>query len=314
MSRHKDVVIIGAGAAGLTAGLYLARARLDTLIVDAGTAGGQMILTHQVANYPGVPGITGAALARAMLGQARDHGCEVITQSEILEMDLTATPKRLVIEDEGEITASAVILATGGAPRQLGIPGEERFRGTGVSYCATCDGDFFAGQEIVAIGGGNSALEEAVSLTRWAEKVTVIHEFEHFQAQPWIVAEARQNPKIHFLMNQEVLEFAGDATLAAVRSRDKATGVVSRVPATGAFVFIGYVPRTESVRDVVACNDRGEILAGEDLATSVPGVFAAGDSRAKRYRQITTATADGTIAALSAIEFLAAREGMLESA
>ena len=307
MSRHVDAIVIGAGPAGLTAGLYLARARLETLVVDVGSAGGQMIRSHQVANYPGAHDVSGAELSRTMLKQAREHGCEVLTQTRVEELDLAASPKRFVLEDEGEVTASAVILATGGTPRRLGLPSEEAFQGTGISYCATCDGDFFADREIVAIGGGNSALEEAISLTRYASKVTVIHEFEELQAQAWVVDEARRNPKIHFLMNQSVQGFEGGETLEGVVSRDKGTGAVTRTPAAGCFVFIGYIPNTEGIRDMVACNARGEILADAEMATSVPGVFAAGDARAKRTRQITTATADGTVAALSAIEFVAAQ-------
>ncbi len=304
MSRHLDVLVIGAGPAGLTAGMYLARARMKTLVVDAGTAGGQMILSHQVANYPGVLETSGAELARTMTRQAREHGCEVLSQTDIEEMDLSATPKRFVLEDEGEVTATAVILAMGGRPRRLGLPSEAQFQGMGISYCATCDGDFFTGKEVVAVGGGNSALEEAVSLTRYASKVTVIHEFDEFQAQAYLVAEARRNPKVHFLMNQKIREFQGGDTLETVVSEDNETGTVTRTPASGAFVFIGYIPNTEDIRDVVGCNARGEILADEILATDVPGVYAAGDSRVKRFRQITTATADGTVAALSAIEYV----------
>lgn len=304
MSRHVDVLVIGAGAAGLTAGMYLARARMKTLVVDAGTAGGQMILSHQVANYPGVLATSGAELARTMTRQAREHGCEVLSQTDIEEMDLRSNPKRFIVEDEGEITATAVILAMGGRPRRLGLASEEKYQGSGISYCATCDGDFFTGKEVVAIGGGNSALEEAVSLTRYASKVTVIHEFEDFQAQAHLVEEARRNPKVHFLMNQKITEFRGGDTLQAVVSVDKVTGEATRTSASGAFVFIGYIPNTEAVRDVVGCNQRGELLADEALATDVPGVYAAGDSRAKRFRQITTATADGTVAALAAIEYV----------
>ena len=304
MATHYDVVVVGAGAAGLTAGIYLARARVNTLVVDSGMAGGQMVLSHQVANYPGVLETSGAMLARTMQKQARSFGCEVRTQEQVELLDLQSSPKRLRIEGMGEITADIVILATGGTPRKLGMESEARFTGRGISYCATCDGDFFTGMEIAAIGGGNSALEEAVSLARYASKITIIHEFDHFQALPWAVEEARQNPRIHFLMNQQVLGFEGEGNLERVLVRDKATGEESAVPARGCFVFVGYLPRTEALRGVVELNERGEILTDDALATSLPGVFAAGDCRVKRYRQITTAVSDGTIAALSAIELL----------
>lgn len=305
MSRHVDVVVLGAGPAGLTAGMYLARERMETLVIDSGSAGGQVLLSHQIANYPGVPDTSGVALVRAMTKQARSHGCEVMTQAQVTEMDLAGAPKRFVIEDEGEVTASAVILAPGGKPRRLGYPSEARFIGTGISFCATCDGDFFADQEIVVIGGGNSALEEAVSLTKWAAKVTIVHEFDHFQAHAWAVKEAQENPRIEFLMEQDIQRFEGGDNLERVVVSHKRTGEVTEIPAAGCFIFIGYVPNTESFQDVVACNERGEILADETLATNLPGVYAAGDARVKRYRQITTATADGTIAALSALDYVA---------
>jgi len=304
MANHYDVVVIGAGAAGLTAAIYLARARVSTLVVDEGIPGGQMVLSHQVANYPGVPEASGAELSRTMLRQARSFGAEVVTQSRVESMDLTTNPKVIAIEDEGTVTADAVILATGGVPRHLGIPSEQEFAGRGISYCATCDGDFFSGREIVAIGGGNSAVEEAVALAQYASKVTIVHEFEEFQAQPYLVEEARKNPKIEFLMNQRVLEFQGGDELSSVITEDKTSGEREEIPAAGCFVFIGYVPKTDDLRGVLELSDRAEIVTDESMATSVPGVYAAGDCRQKRFRQITTSVADGTIAALSAIEYL----------
>ena len=302
--QHYGAVVVGAGAAGMTAAIYLARARVRTLVVDSGVAGGQMVLTHAVANYPGVLETSGALLARTMRKQAASFGAEVLTQVGVELVDLAGTPKRLRVDGQREITADTVVIATGGAPRTLGIPREDTLKGRGISYCATCDGDFFTGMEIVAIGGGNSALEEAVSLAKYATKVTIIHEFDHFQALPWAVEEARANPRVEFRMARQVLAFEGEDSLEAVVVRDKASGAVERIPARGAFVFIGYVPKTEHLRGVVDLNERGEIVTDESLATSVPGVFAAGDSRAKRYRQITAAVADGTVAALSAIEHL----------
>ena len=275
-----DVIVIGAGAAGLTAGIYLGRARKKTLILDHGTVGGQMILTYAVANYPGVLETSGAAIVHTMRQQAEAVGCKVMGLADIVRMDLTGPEKVIEVDDEGTFTAPAVILATGGVPRRLGLPSEEVFQARGISYCATCDGDFFTDQDIVVIGGGNSALEEAVSLTKYASSVTIIHEFEHFQAQPWAVEEARRNPKVRFLLAQEVLEFVGAGALEGVVTRDKRTGEVVKTPVTGAFLFIGYVPNTAWLEGVVTLNER---------------------------REITTAVADGTIAALSAIEYLDAR-------
>ncbi|MBN2528709.1 MAG: FAD-dependent oxidoreductase [Deltaproteobacteria bacterium] len=304
MTNAYDAIILGAGPAGLTAGIYLARAKKKVVIIDEGIAGGQMILSHTVANYPGVLEATGAGIARTMVKQAKSFGCEVVTQSRLLKIDLGSLQKTVDVEFEGTYSAPVVIIATGGIPRSLGLETEAKFKGHGISYCATCDGEFFTGREIVAVGGGNSALEEAVSLSRYASKVTVIHEFDHFQAQPWIVADAEANPKIEFLMNQKIEAFAGDEKLEGVVSVDKDSGQRVTTKAEGCFVFIGYTPATQAFEGILKLNGRKEIVTDENLATSIPGVFAAGDSRAKKYRQITTAVADGTVAALSAIEYL----------
>ncbi|MBN2719378.1 MAG: FAD-dependent oxidoreductase [Deltaproteobacteria bacterium] len=304
MSNAYDAIILGAGPAGLTAGIYLARAKKKTVIIDEGIAGGQMILSHTVANYPGVGEATGASIARTMVKQAKSFGCDVVTQSKLLGIDLRGDIKSVEVDFEGTYTAPVVIIATGGIPRTLGLETESKFKGHGISYCATCDGEFFTGKEIVAVGGGNSALEEAVSLSRYASKVTVIHEFDHFQAQPWIVDEAKANPKLSFLMNQRIESFKGDDTLEGVVSVDKTSGERITTPAAGCFVFIGYTPATAPFKNEIQLNDRGEIITDDDLRTNREGVFAAGDSRQKKYRQITTAVADGTTAALGAIAYL----------
>lgn len=305
MSARYDAIVIGAGAAGLTAAIYLARARVKTLVIDSGAVGGQLNLTHEVANYPGVASSSGAALAQTMRAQATSFGAEIIGQVDIQRIDLQSPEKVVELEDEGTFLAKAVILAPGGLPRTLGLPSETRFKGRGISYCATCDGDFFSGKKIAVIGGGNSAIEEAVSLATYASSVTLIHEFDHFQAHPWAVEAAQAHPKLSFLMNQRVTDFRGDQSLEAVVSLHNTTGQTTVTPAAGAFLFIGYIPNTNWLDGHVERNDRGEIIVDESLATSTPGVFAAGDCRVKRYRQITTAVADGTIAALAATEHLA---------
>jgi thioredoxin reductase (NADPH) len=313
MDRRYDAIVLGGGPAGLTAGIYLGRARLKTLIIDSGSLGGQMIMSYAVANYPGVPETSGREIALVMKAQARQFGCDILANAEVRRFDLAGPEKVVEVEDEGSFTARAVILATGGVPRTLGLPGEAAFKGRGISYCATCDGDFFTGKHVVAIGGGNSAIEEAVALTRYAASVTVVHEFDHFQAHPWAVEEARANPKIRFLMEQDVKDFVGGENLEKVIVAHKRTGEVTEIPAAGCFIFIGYEPNTARFRGHVALNERGEIVTDADLKTNVPGVFAAGDSRAKRYRQITTAVADGTIAALGATEYLRS-DGQVRSA
>jgi len=302
MDQDYDVIILGAGPAGLTAGIYLGRAKVKTLIIDTGMAGGQMILSYHVANYPGVEETSGAAIAMTMRKQAQSFGCDILTQSKIGAVDLRSPRKTVEVVGEGVFGARAVIIASGGVPRTLGLESEKRLQGRGISYCATCDGDFFTGLEIATIGGGNSALEEAVALTAYASKVTVIHEFDHFQAQPWVVEEARKNPKIHYLMEQDIKEFVGEEKLEKIICAHKKTGEITEVPASGCFVFIGYVPNSSAFAGVLDIDDHGQIITDEDMATNVPGVFAAGDCRAKRYRQITTAVSDGAIAALAAIE------------
>jgi thioredoxin reductase (NADPH) len=304
MDKHYDVIVLGGGPAGLTAGIYLGRAKLKTLIVDSGSLGGQMIMTYAVANYPGVLEASGRDIAMTMKAQATQFGCDVLSNVEVTRIELSGLEKVVEIEDEGTFTADAVIIATGGVPRTLGIQSEAVFKGRGISYCATCDGDFFTGKHVVAIGGGNSAIEESVALTKYAASVTVVHELDHFQAHPFAVEEARTNPKIRFLMEQDIREFVGQEGLEKVVVAHKRTGEVTEIPASGAFIFIGYVPNTQTLKGQVALNERGEIVTDESMKTNVPGVFAAGDSRAKRYRQITTAVADGTIAALSATEYL----------
>lgn len=312
MNTHYDTIVIGGGPTGLTAGIYLSRAKVRALIIDAGTPGGQMLMTYDVANYPGIDHASGREIVATMLRQAKGFGAEVMSHADILAMDFAADPKWIEVEDEGRYTADTIIIATGGVPRTLGMASEQQFAGRGISYCATCDGDFFTGKKIAVIGGGNSALEEAVALTRYAQEVTVIHEFDHFQAQPWIVEEARRNPKIQFLMNQRVLGFERDESLQQVVAESKQTGHRTIVPAEGCFVFIGYAPHTEQFAGLVERTDRGEIITDEDLATSEPGVFAAGDCRVKRYRQITTAVGDGTTAALAAIDYLRNKAQNLE--
>lgn len=298
-----DALIIGGGPAGLTAGIYLARAKQRVLVADQGTVGGQVILTHAVANYPGLPELSGYQLASTMRKQAEEFGCTILSNTRITDMQLAGEVKRLDTPG-GSYHAPTAIIAVGGEPRTLGLESETRLRGKGVSYCATCDGDFFTGEDIVVVGGGNSALEEAVSLTQYARKVTVVHQFDNFQGYAHAVQAAKDNPKIEFVMESLVTDFLGDEALEGVRVRKQANGEVITVPATGAFIFIGYRPSTEAFRGVVELTDVGEIITDESMATGVRGLFAAGDARRKRYRQITTAVSDGTIAALSALEYL----------
>lgn len=303
-TNHYDAIVIGAGPAGLTAGIYLSRAKLRTLIVNEGTVGGQMVLTHEIANYPGVESISGYQLANMMKKQAKSFGCDIRANVAISGLELTGETKGLTLSDGSSYTSDSVILATGGRSRTLGVPGEDTFKGRGISYCATCDGDFFTDKKIIVLGGGNSALEEAVSLTKYASKVHIVHQFDHFQAFEHAVEEARNNPKIDFTMESSITAFYGNDKLESVDIKNLRTGETSRFSIDGVFIFIGYIPNTEFLKGKVKLNQWGEIQVNPDMSTSIEGVYAAGDSTAKRFRQVATAVGDGTVAALSASAYL----------
>ncbi len=303
MENHFDVIIIGAGAAGLTAGIYLSRAKIKTLIVNEGAVGGQMVLTHEIANYPGIESISGYELARNMKAQAIKFGCSIKSNIKITCLELENELKKIVVNDKDVYTSDAVIISTGGKSRTIGAVGEDVFKGRGISYCATCDGDFFQDKEIIVVGGGNSALEEAVSLTKYASKVTVVHQFDHFQAFEHYVEEAKRNPKINFIMESKIIEFNGDEKLSSVKIQS-ASYEITEMKVDGVFILIGYEPNTETLKGIISLNEKKEIIVDKNLQTNLEGVFAAGDSIQKKYRQVTTAVADGTIAALSAVEYL----------
>jgi len=304
MNEVFDTIIIGGGAAGLTAGIYASRAKLSTLILNEGAVGGQMVLTEEIANYPGVPTTKGYMLANNMKMQAKSFGCKIKSNVKIAKYNLEGDVKSIELEDGRVFEGRSVILTPGGRPRSLNIEGESEFKGKGISYCATCDGDFFTGKEVVVVGGGNSALEEAVALTTYATKVTIVHQFDHFQAFKHAVEEAEKNPKINFIMESELRGFYGNGSLKKVSIQHLPTGNMTELSTDGTFIFVGYQPNTEDLKDIIPLNDRKEIIVDADMKTGVKGVFAAGDCINKRYRQVTTAVAEGTIAALSASEYL----------
>jgi len=304
MENEFDVIILGGGPAGLTAGIYLSRAKVKTLILNEGMIGGQIILSHEIANYPGVENISGFMLANNMKKQAESFGCKTRGNVKITKLDLEGDIKTIEINNKDTYSAKAVILATGGKSRPLEIKGEDTFKGRGVSYCATCDGDFYQDKEIIVVGGGNSALEEAVALTKYASKVTVVHQFEHFQAFKHAVEEAENNEKINFILESELIEIKGDGNLKSVIIQNQKTKVETEIKVDGVFVFIGYIPNTEKFKGIINLNNKNEIVSNDKLETNIKGVFVAGDLREKLVRQITTAVSDGTIAASSTIEFL----------
>ena len=299
-----DSIIIGAGPAGLTAGIYLSRAKMKVLILDSGIAGGQMVLSHEIANYPGVGDISGYMLSMNMKKQAAKFGCEIKTNIRINDYILDGKTKTIVLSNGDAFSAKTIIIATGGRSRKIGAIGEDDFAGKGISYCATCDGDFFQDKEIIVVGGGNSALEEAVSLTKYASKVTIVHQFDHGQAFDSAIKEMEDNPKIDYILNSKINEFKGEQNLNSVLIENVKTGQVDDKKIDGVFVFIGYVPNTDEFKSNVVLSQRGEIIVNSDYETNISGVFAAGDNIVKKYRQITTAVADGTNAALNAIEYM----------
>jgi thioredoxin reductase (NADPH) len=302
--HHFDAIVIGAGPAGLSAGIYLSRAKLKTLILNEGAVGGQTVLTHEIANYPGVENISGYQLANIMKKQAKTFGCTIKSNISIEQLDLDGDIKKVALSDGNTYSTDSIILSPGGRSRTLGVPGEGKFKGRGISYCATCDGDFFTDKEIVVVGGGNSALEEAVSLTKYASKVTIVHQFDNFQAFEHAIEEARNHPKISFIMESTIAEFKGEEKLESVDIINLKTNKITPFKTDGVFIFIGYVPNTEFLKDKVELNQWGEIVVKPDMSTNVEGVYAAGDCIAKRFRQVTTAVADGTIAALATSGYL----------
>jgi thioredoxin reductase (NADPH) len=305
MATRHDLIIVGAGPAGLAAAIYAARARLRTLVLDESVPGGQVKTTHKVSNYPGFPeDVKGTELARAFAVQAERFGATIRRAVEITRHDLGGPLKTFELDEEETVEAPAVVIATGARPRELGVPGESRFRGRGISYCATCDGAYFEGKDIHVVGGGNSAVEESLFLTQFARSVTIIHQLDHFQAEAATAEEALSNPKIKVIWDSEPRAFEGEKALGALTIENVKTRERTALVTDGVFVFIGYVPRTDLVKDLVPLDRWGYVETGEDMSTPVPGLYVAGDLRAKQFRQITTAVADGTIAALAAQRFL----------
>jgi thioredoxin reductase (NADPH) len=305
-----DVAIIGSGPAGLTAGIYAGRARLKTLIIEKQQAGGQIVQTEEVENYPGaLEGDTGPAIIDRMVAQTKKFGVEKVSD-EITEVQLVGKTKILKAKG-GEYRAKSVIIATGAEPRFLGCPGEKEFIGKGVSYCATCDGAFFEGLDIFVIGGGDTAVEEAMFLTKFGRKVYVVHRRDELRAAKSIQEKAFKNEKIEFIWDSVVEEIKGDGLVNEIVLKNKKTGELTNYKAEdgmlGVFIFVGYTPITKLFVDNLEL-DRGYIETDENMKTKIPGVFAAGDVRVKDLRQVVTATADGAIAAVQAEKYLEALE------
>lgn len=304
MAEIFDVVIIGGGPAGLSAGLYGSRARLNTLIIEKAKYGGQAATTAELENYPGsIHECTGPSLSERMKEQAEEFGTKFV-KDEVLDFDITGETK-IVKCRNGEYYTRTIIIATGAEPSIAGFKGELEFRGKGVSYCATCDADFFTDLDIALIGGGDSALTEALYLTKFVNKLTIIHRRDSFRGAKSIQEKVISNPKIEIEWNSEPLEVLGDEIVEGLKIRNKVTGEEKVLEVNGVFVFVGLNPLSQILKGVVDMDERGYIIADTEMKTSTPGVFAAGDVRQKSLRQVITAAADGAIAATSAEKYIA---------
>ena len=305
MAESRNVIIIGSGPAGLTAAIYASRANLTPLLIEGLEAGGQLMLTTMVENWPGHrDGIMGPDLMTEMRAQAQRFGAEII-QGNVQSVDLCASPI-VVRTSEAEYTAKALIIATGATARLLGLPSERTLMGHGVSTCATCDGYFFRGQEIAVVGGGDSAMEEAVFLTRFASKVTLVHRRETLRASKIMQDKARANPKIVWMLNHEVedIKDAGAGEVTAMVLRSNADGAKTEIPVHGVFVAIGHTPNTSLFRGQLELDQNGYIVTHDGAKTSIDGVFACGDVQDHIYRQAITAAGSGCMAAIDAEHFL----------
>jgi len=297
-----DVIIVGGGPAGLAAGLYAARMDLRTVLVDRGPLGGQLHNTELIEDYPGIESILGPELALKMSEHARKFGLDAREYEPVTSIGVDGDEKVVILDSGGELRAPAVIMAAGGLPRKLEVPGEEELAGRGVSYCAVCDGAFFKNEVLAVVGGGDAALEEGDFLTRYASRVHIIHRRDEFRAQPILQDRARANKKIDFILDAKVSEIAGEGKVASIRyDRD---GEAFELPVGGVFIFVGFTPNSDILKVHVDHDAAGYILTKADMSTSVEGLWAVGDVRAQLTKQIATAVGDGTTAAVAASAYV----------
>jgi thioredoxin reductase (NADPH) len=307
MTKMK-VIIIGSGPAGLTAALYTARAALSPLVISGNQLGGQVSITGDVENYPGFPeGTTGPGLVEQMQKQAERFGARVVID-EITRAELSGGPPFRLQAHGGDYEAQAVVIATGSSPRRLGVPGEESLIGRGVSFCATCDGFFFRGKDVVVVGGGDSAVEEGLFLTKFATRVRIIHRRGELRAEETLKQRAAANDKVSFIWDSVVEEIRGQGRVEAVRVKNLKSGASSELATDGVFVFIGNDPNSELFKGQLAMDDHGYLITDKGMMTSVPGVFAAGEIQDPVYRQVASSVGQGCQAALSLERWLAAKE------
>jgi thioredoxin reductase (NADPH) len=300
--REYDIVIIGGGPAGLAAGLYAARGRHKTLLLEKGVIGGQIALTELVENYPGVPTVNGFDLAQTMLKQSESYGMET-EYVAITGIEKTGEKWR-VKTDDGDFIAKAVIVTSGAEYNRLGIPGEERLTGKGVSYCATCDAAFFKGQDVAVVGGGDAAMDEGLFTSRYADRVSVIHRRDELRASAILQERAKANPKMDFIWNTVVEEIVGDGQVKSVKVRDVVTGQRRELPLGAVFIFIGQHPNSDFLKGLVKMDNGGHAIVNEWMETDQPGLFAAGDVRQNSARQVASSVGDGVTAAIAADHYI----------
>jgi thioredoxin reductase (NADPH) len=299
-----DVVIVGAGPAGMAAALYTGRAKLKTLLLDrAGMGGGQLMNTELIEDYPAIKSITGSDMATAFEEQIREFGVE-ITYGEVVGVEARGNRRVVKMEDGEEYVTRTVIVSTGGMPRKLGVPGEAEFAGRGVSYCAICDGAFFKGQILSVVGGGDSAVEEATFLTRYAEKVYIIHRRGEWRAQKLLQERALANPKIVPIWNTVPEEIGGEQKVEWLRLRDVNTNAEQRIPVGGVFIYVGFLPNSQIFGDEFPKDAQGFLITDDKMETPVPGLYVVGDVRSQYVRQISNAVGDATTAAVAATRYI----------
>ena len=303
MEHIYDTIILGGGPAGLSAGLYASRSRLDTLIIERAKFGGQATTTEELDNYPGSPeDCTGTSLSKRMKQQAEEFGTQFVKE-EVIEVELQGDTKVIKCK-KGTYSAKTIIIATGAYPRLGGFKNEIELRGKGVSYCATCDADFFTDLDIAVLGGGDSALSEAIYLAKFGESVTVIHRRDELRGAKSLQEKAFKNPKIKFIWDTVAVEAKGEEILEGLVLKNVKTGELSDLKVDGCFVFVGYLPISDLFKGMINMNERGDVITDEEMRTNIPGVYAAGDIREKLLRQVITAAADGAIAATHAEHYI----------
>ena len=302
----RDVAVVGGGPAGLTAGLYLCRGKIDTVLLESVLTGGQAVNSPLIENYPGFPeGIAGADLVERMKQQVDRFGLEVRTFTPAMKLSLDGNVKVLSLERD-EVRANVVIVATGRSPRKIGIPGEDEFSGRGISYCATCDGPLFKDRVIMVVGGGDAAVEEALHLTKFASKVILVHRRDELRASEYLQERALSEPKLEFMWNSEIEEIKGEQVVKSAVISNNVTGERTDVPVSGIFFYVGNVPNTKFLADAVELDEAGYVVTDQNLESSVPGIFAAGDVRSSRFKQVIVAAAEGALASSGAHRYLEA--------